>query len=48
MEYELLFDKVFVKEYRKLDKSLQMEGDKKNTKIERKSKGDWETFEVFP
>ena len=28
-EYALLFDKKFVKEYRKLDNSLQIEGDKK-------------------
>ena len=28
-EYNLLFDKNFVKEYRKLDKSIQIEGDKK-------------------
>jgi mRNA-degrading endonuclease RelE of RelBE toxin-antitoxin system len=28
-EYNLVFDKNFVKEYRKLDKSLQIEGDKK-------------------
>ncbi|OIO42734.1 hypothetical protein CO038_04295 [Candidatus Pacearchaeota archaeon CG_4_9_14_0_2_um_filter_39_13] len=27
--YKLLFDKQFVRDYRKLDKSLQIEGDKK-------------------
>ena len=28
-EYKLIFDKNFVKEYKKLDRSLQIEGDKK-------------------
>jgi len=29
VSYDLIFDKNFVKEYRKLDNSLQIEGDKK-------------------
>mgnify|MGYP001594463774 FL=1 len=32
-EYELIFDKEFSREYRKLDKSLQIEGDKKLLKL---------------
>ena len=33
MEYELIFDKEFQKNYRKIDKSLQIQGDKKILKL---------------
>ena len=47
-EYTLLFDKKFVKEYRKLDNSLQIEGDKKIIKLKSNPKEIGKSLKFFP
>ncbi len=47
-EYELLFDKNFVKEYQKLDNSLQIEGDKKLIRLKTNPKEIGKPLKFFP
>ena len=47
-EYNLVFDKNFVKEYRKLDKSLQIEGDKKIMRLKTNPKEIGKPLKFFP
>lgn len=47
-EYNLVFDKNFVKEYRKLDKSLQIEGDKKIMRLKTNPKEIGKSLKFFP
>ena len=47
-EYNLVFDKNFVKEYRKLDKSLQIEGDKKILRLKTNPKEIGKPLRFFP
>src|SRR3989338_1637066 len=47
-EYTILFDKKFVKEYRKLDNSLQIEGDKKIIKLKSNPKEIGKSLKFFP
>ena len=47
-EYTILFDKKFVKEYRKLDNSLQIEGDKKIIKLKLNPKEIGKPLRFFP
>ncbi len=47
-EYKLLFDKKFVKEYRKLDKSMQIEGDKKIARLKIDPKGVGKPLKFLP
>ena len=47
-EYTILFDKKFVKEYRKLDNSLQIEGDKKIIKLKSNPKEIGKPLKFFP
>lgn len=46
--YNLLFDKQFVKDYRKLDKSLQIEGDKKIKRLKENPKEIGKPLKFFP
>ena len=46
--YTLLFDKQFVKEYRKLDKSLQIEGDKKLKRLKENPREIGRPLKFFP
>jgi len=46
--YNILFDKQFVKEYRKLDKSLQVEGDKKLKRLKENPKQMGKPLRFFP
>ena len=48
MVYRLLFDKTFVKEYRKLDKSIQIEGDKKLRRLKEDPRGMGKPLKFFP
>ena len=48
MGYRLLFDKGFVKDYRKLDKSLQIEGDKKIKRLIEDPRGMGKPLKFFP
>jgi len=47
-EYKLVFDRKFVKEYRKLDKSLQIEGDKKIMRLKTNPKEIGKPLKFFP
>lgn len=47
-KYTLLFDKNFVREYRKLDNSLQIEGDKKIIKLKSNPKEIGKPLKFFP
>ena len=47
-EYTLLFDKNFVKEYRKLDKSIQIEGDKKLIRLKTNPEEIGKPLRFFP
>ncbi len=47
-EYSLLFDKEFVREYRKLDKSLQIEGDKKLKRLKSNPREIGKPLRFFP
>lgn len=47
-EYKVIFDKNFVKEYRKLDKSLQIEGDKKILRLKQDPKNIGKPLKYFP
>jgi len=46
--YKILFDKQFVKEYRKLNKSLQIEGDKKLKRLRENPKEIGKPLKFFP
>src|SRR3990167_2059922 len=46
--YKLLFDKQFVRDYRKLDKSLQIEGDKKLKRLRENPKEIGKPLRFFP
>ncbi|MEK6928329.1 MAG: type II toxin-antitoxin system RelE/ParE family toxin [Nanoarchaeota archaeon] len=46
--YTLLFDKQFVRDYRKLDNSLQMEGDKKLKRLKENPKEIGKPLKFFP
>lgn len=46
--YKLLFDKQFVRDYRKLDKSLQIEGDKKLKRLKDNPKEIGKPLKFFP
>lgn len=47
-EYKLIFDKNFVREYRKLDKSLQIEGDKKILRLKTNPREIGKPLRFFP
>jgi|SRR3989344_2809106 len=46
--YTLLFDRQFAKDYRKLDKSLQIEGDKKIRRLKENPKEIGKPLKFFP
>lgn len=46
--YRLLFDKQFVKDYKKLDKSLQIEGDKKIKRLRENPQEIGKPLKFFP
>lgn len=46
--YTILFDKQFVKDYRKLDKSLQIEGDKKLLRLKENPRDIGKPLKFFP
>ena len=46
--YKLLFDKQFVRDYRKLDKSLQIEGDKKLKRLRENPREIGKPLKFFP
>ena len=46
--YTLLFDKQFARDYRKLDKSLQIEGDKKLLRLKENPKEIGKPLKYFP
>src|SRR3989344_451168 len=46
--YTLLFDKQFARDYRKLDKSLQIEGDKKLKRLKENPKEIGKPLKFFP
>ena len=46
--YILLFDKQFARDYRKLDKSLQIEGDKKLKRLKENPKEIGKQLKYFP
>lgn len=48
MFYKLLFDKKFAKDYKKLDKSLQIEGDKKLKRLKEDPKKMGKPLKFFP
>ena len=48
MVYKLLFDKRFERDYRKLDKSLQIEGDKKLLRLKEDPRGMGKPLKFFP
>jgi mRNA-degrading endonuclease RelE of RelBE toxin-antitoxin system len=48
VKYKLFFDKKFVKKYRKLDKSLQIEGDKKLKRLAYNPKEFGKPLKFFP
>lgn len=47
-EYSLVFDKNFVREYRRLDKSLQIEGDKKIMRLKTNPQEIGKPLKFFP
>lgn len=47
-EYKLIFDKNFVREYRRLDKSLQIEGDKKILRLKTNPREIGKPLRFFP
>jgi mRNA-degrading endonuclease RelE of RelBE toxin-antitoxin system len=47
-EYKLLFDKKFQREYKKLDRSLQIEGDKKVLRLRTNPKEIGKPLKYFP
>ena len=47
-EYKFLFDKNFVKEYRKLDNSIQIEGDKKLLRLKLNPQDIGKPLKFFP
>jgi len=46
--YKILFDKQFVRDYRKLDKSLQIEGDKKLRRLRENPRQIGKPLRFFP